>query len=64
MIVVRKRDNALEKKPGAKLTDAVVIAIRQDSRTQREIAKSFGVSQSAIAQSKIGKTWKHVTNPS
>jgi hypothetical protein len=60
----KKRQLFGEQKPGAKLSDAAVIAIRQDSRTQREIAKSFGVSQSAIAQSKIGKTWKHVTNPS
>jgi hypothetical protein len=44
----------------AKLTDADIPKIRADTRFQRAIAKSYGVSQRAIWMIKTGKTWRHV----
>lgn len=46
----------------AKLTDADVIAIRQNP-TQlktRELAEKFGVSAGTISNIKTGKVWRHV----
>jgi hypothetical protein len=45
---------------GAKLTDAQVIAIRADSRFQREIAVDYGVSVSLIGQIKQRLVWRHI----
>lgn len=44
----------------ARLTDADIVAIRQDGRTQTEIARVYGVRQATISQiiRRIG--WKHV----
>jgi hypothetical protein len=56
----KKRQAYGERQPGAKLTDAKIIAIRKDPRPQREIATSYGVHQSAIWLVKNGKAWKHL----
>ena len=42
------------------LSDEDVRAIRRDPRTQREIAKSYGISQSPVGMIKRRETWKHV----
>ena len=44
----------------AKLSEAAVLSIRQDTRTQRVIAADHGVTQSLISQLKLGKGWAHV----
>jgi len=43
----------------AKLTKEQVIAIRQDTRTQKEIAAEYGVQQSQISRIKNGARWIH-----
>ena len=44
----------------AKLTDQKVIAIREDKRTYKEIAKSYGVCPMTIWKAKNGERWRHV----
>jgi hypothetical protein len=44
----------------AKLTEDDVARIRADNRTQRAIAKDYGVSHTAIGDIKRGKKWRHV----
>jgi hypothetical protein len=44
----------------AKVTEAIVMAIRSDSRLQREIAAHYGLDQATVSQIKTRKTWKHV----
>jgi hypothetical protein len=56
----KKRHAYGEKAWNSKLTDEDVKSIRQDNRTQREIAKSYGVSNAIICYAKNRKTWKHV----
>ena len=43
----------------AKLTRAQVIAIRADTRTQKQIAVEYGVQQSQISRIKNGIRWVH-----
>lgn len=43
----------------AKLTKVQVIAIRADTRTQKEIAVEYGVQQSQISRIKNGIRWIH-----
>jgi len=45
--------------PKAILTLSDVTKIRQDKRFQREIAASYGVSQSAISDIMTGRTWSN-----
>lgn len=49
-----------EKHGLAKLTADKIVAIRKDQRTQREIAKEYGVHQTTIKNIKLNRTWKHV----
>lgn len=49
-----------EKNKRAKLTEAQVLLIREDLRTQHEIAADYGVSRSIIGFIKTKKTWKHI----
>ena len=44
----------------AKLTEADVLAIRADKRTQQAIADEYGVSRRAIGYIKNRKTWTHI----
>lgn len=44
----------------AKLTDAQVLAIREDNRFQYIIAKDYGVSQGMIGFIKRRKNWNHI----
>lgn len=43
-----------------KLTEDQVREIRASSATERELAKQYGVSDSAIHGVRAGKTWKHL----
>jgi len=45
---------------GAKLTDEKVIAIRKDSRPQKEIAADYGVIKQTISDIKLRKIWRHI----
>lgn len=51
--------NRGERSASAKLTLEQVNAIRQDIRTQKEIAKQYGVQQSLISRIKNGVRWQH-----
>lgn len=44
----------------AKLDEKKVQQIRVDPRSQRVIAKDFGISRSAVSEIKTRKKWKHV----
>jgi len=44
----------------AKLTPKQVIEIRNDSRTQTEIAASFNIDQCSVSEIKRRITWKHI----
>jgi len=44
----------------SKLVEADVIAIRNDTRTHREIAADFGVDPTLIGHVKSGRIWTHV----
>lgn len=37
-----------------------ILAIRSDTRTQTEIARDYGVTQSQISKIKSRSTWKHI----
>lgn len=49
-----------EKSHKHKLTEKQVMAIRKDPRYQDEIAKSYGVSQTAISRIKRKQSWRHL----
>jgi hypothetical protein len=49
-----------EKHGMAKLTEDKIRTIRMSSKTQRQLAKDFGVSQGTIWQIKHRNYWKHV----
>lgn len=44
----------------SKLSENQVQKILQDDRSQRKIAKTYGISQSTVCQIKTRKTWKHI----
>ena len=51
------------KKPSAKLDESSVVVIKalfEDGRSQRSIARQFGLSQATIQKIAAGKTWTHV----
>lgn len=49
-----------EKNSRAKLTEKDVLAIREMSGSQAQIAKTFGVSQSNIFYIKSRRSWRHI----
>lgn len=46
-----------------KLSEADVIAIRQDPRAQHKIAKDYGVGRGTIEDIKHNRTWSYLTTP-
>lgn len=44
----------------SKLSAEQVIAIRQDDRSQREIAAQYGVSQALVSKIKRNEMWRHI----
>lgn len=48
------------KRRTAKLTEQQVRAIRADSRTQKQIAEDYGLSEGYVSQLVRGKNWKHI----
>lgn len=53
----RRRGSA---RPGAKLSESAVVAIRKDTRSSRQLANHYGVSGQTIADIKLRKKWAHV----
>lgn len=58
------KSNRGEKHPSARLTEALVVQIRQRYTrygvTAREIAEEMGVGRKCVHDAAIGKTWSHV----
>lgn len=54
------RDRGEKGRTSSKLTEDDVRAIRADTRTQREIAKDYGVCQQEISRIKARLRWNHV----
>ena len=44
----------------AKVTDQDVLAIRNDTRRQVDIAKHYGISQPVVSRIKLRQSWGHV----
>lgn len=51
-----------EAMPVSKLTEKGVREIRASSRTQKDLAKMYGVSAPSISMARSRKTWAHVTD--
>jgi hypothetical protein len=49
-----------ERHPHARLSNAVIPAIRADSRRHEDIAAEYGVTPGLISQVKRGLIWRHV----
>lgn len=60
--VAKGRQAMGEGNAAAKLTEEQVLAIRQDPRPQRKLAREYGVSQPAIYQIKHRVTWGHLND--
>lgn len=57
----RKNRHAHGSRAGtAILTEAQVAAIKQDRRTQRQVAESYGVSKSTVGKIRTGINWAHI----
>lgn len=52
--------NQGENHPQHKLTSELILRIRQESGTQRGIARRYGISQKQVANIKFRRTWKHL----
>ena len=56
----RDADHAGSNNPNSKLTEVIVLAIRNSPETITILANRYGVSSNAIWEARTGKTWKHV----
>ena len=56
----KKRDAYGEKHGMAKLTDEDVVAIRQDARSNIELAKLYGLHRTTPQAIRVRKIWKHL----
>lgn len=61
--VAKGRHPCGEKSSSAKLTEAQVIAIRNDQRPSRVIADEFGVKKTQVGDIRAGRRWKHIQMP-
>lgn len=52
-----------EKCHSAKVTEDVVVKIRKDFRPYGEIAKEYGISNTAVKKIILNTTWKHIPYP-
>ena len=55
--VAKGRSLSRERNPSSKLTPEQVELIRVDKRSQRKIAKDYGVAQTTVCNIKHGRTW-------
>lgn len=49
-----------EDSPNSKLTDMDVLEIRSDPRSQRAIARAYGVDKATVAHIVHRRTWRHI----
>lgn len=56
--VLANRTAAKERNPNSKLSSDEVLSIRKDHRSQRALAKIYGVDASTISDIKNKKTWR------
>ena len=54
------RNSRGERSGSSKLTERDVIAIRGDTRTQVEIAASYGIRQTTVSEIKLRNRWRHI----
>jgi hypothetical protein len=59
-MVKKKRQTYGEKNPMSKLGEKEVVAIRNDTRRQQEIANFYKVSQTTISEIKHKKIWTYI----
>ena len=61
-MIAKKRGNHPrgEMNGGARLTQAQVLSILQDERSQNTIAADFGTTQANVSSIKRGKAWAHI----
>lgn len=59
-MIAKDRGSRGEKRKAAKLTDKIVIQIRQSEKSAYWWAKRLGFSQGSIADAKFGRSWKHI----
>lgn len=57
-MVSRKRQASGSNNGRTKITPEIVLKIRESSKTQDELAKEFGISQSQVGRIKRGIHWK------
>ena len=55
-----RKDYTGESNANVKLTNEQVRSIRNDERTQREIAEDFNITQVCVSLIKRGKSWTHL----
>lgn len=55
--VDRKRSASRTRNGRARLTEEQVAAIKEDVRSQRTIAKEYGVGKTTVGHIKAGRTW-------
>ena len=58
--VARGRTARGERNPQAKLSEKDVVAILLDNRSQRAIARAYGMDKKTIKQIRHRETWRHV----
>jgi hypothetical protein len=63
MSLSRRQRVAAARRNKSKLTSDQVQAIRDDTRPQRAIATSYGISQTTVSRIKRGEIWRNYTNP-
>lgn len=44
----------------AKLSEDDIVAIRNDTRRQVDVAKNYGISQTTVSKIQLKQTWRHV----
>ena len=56
----RDADRKGSKNPSVKLTDEQALAIRDDSRSVRDIMAAFGIGESQVRRIRSGESWLHL----
>jgi hypothetical protein len=59
-MISKQRKPRGESSPSAKLTEKDVIAIRESTGVQREIAERYGITQPAVSNIKARRAWAHI----
>lgn len=62
-MLARGRAAIGEASRNAKLTGAIVAAIRRSDASDRSLARRYGVDKKTVALARRGSTWKHIAMP-